>query len=107
MQAKKIFQSICGTEEEFLPAIPNPEDIIMDDVNEQPGNNVGIGTIPSDDEAQDEAGDADDSDHTHDASESAADEGGSVESASNTDGNADINGANNAPHSDTNEGTSA
>ena len=42
-QAKQIFESICPGEE-FLPAIPNPEDIIRDDFlqnNEQSGNADG------------------------------------------------------------------
>ncbi|KAK2163543.1 hypothetical protein NP493_1455g00001 [Ridgeia piscesae] len=30
-EARKIFEQICGTEEEFLPAAPAPEDIIYDD----------------------------------------------------------------------------
>ncbi|EDO49686.1 predicted protein, partial [Nematostella vectensis] len=30
-QAKDIFTKICGPDEEFLPAVPNPEDIILDD----------------------------------------------------------------------------
>ncbi|XP_031566062.1 rab proteins geranylgeranyltransferase component A 2-like [Actinia tenebrosa] len=94
-QAKTIFQSICGTDEEFLPAIPNPEDIIMDDVNEQPGNSVGIGTTPSDEEAQDGAGDPDGSDHPHDVPESS------------TDKDVNISDASNAPDSDATEGTSA
>lgn len=43
-QAKKIFHNICGNEEEFLPAIPNPEDIIMDDVPpEGTENHSGFG----------------------------------------------------------------
>ncbi|KAI0219006.1 Rab proteins geranylgeranyltransferase component A 1 [Lamellibrachia satsuma] len=30
-EARKIFEQICGMEEEFLPAAPDPEDIIYDD----------------------------------------------------------------------------
>lgn len=34
MQARKIFDEICPNAE-FLPAVPNPEDIIWDDANKQ------------------------------------------------------------------------
>jgi hypothetical protein len=94
MQAKKIFQSICGMDEEFLPAIPNPEDIIMDDLlaAEEPGNNSGIGTIPDDEEAHDSPGNADSSDHTHSGSDGGTDEGVSAESVSITGDDRDMGG---------------
>lgn len=41
-QAKHIFQRICGEEEGFLPAIPNPEDIIMDDIPPDQENHAGL-----------------------------------------------------------------
>ena len=62
LQARKIFEQICGTEEEFLPAAPDPEDIIYDegegktpadsgfstsDVEEEKGDVKGNGTDTS------------------------------------------------------------
>ena len=53
LQAKQIFESLCPNEE-FLPAVPNPEDIIMEDflqTGEQTGDNGNVDTENTEGEA--------------------------------------------------------
>lgn len=51
IQAKEIFTSICPNEK-FLPAVPNPEDIIWDDigsdVKEEHGDKTSVSTTERD-----------------------------------------------------------
>ena len=55
-QARRIFEHICGTEEEFLPAAPNPEDIIYDDGEGKTPADSGFSSGDAEGEKEDGAG---------------------------------------------------
>lgn len=65
IQAKDIFTSICPNED-FLLAVPNPEDIIWDDIGsntkEEPGEQAGDDVVPTTDKQYPEGHSTKDSD---------------------------------------------